>query len=134
MRAGSRSMGMMPRHAMIPVKDGLSGPKSAWRIREWTPSAPMSAWPRASGPSSSRSLTPLPSCVNPAALRSGGEGGGLLPPHRIRQYGEQIRSIHGEIGIAVALDRDRAEIEQLPALAAVPEPNLLAGGLASQRL
>ena len=57
----------------------------------------------------------------------------LLAPYRIRQYGEQIGPIHGEVGIPVALDRDGAEIEQLPGLAGTPEPDFLAGRLAGKQ-
>ena len=58
----------------------------------------------------------------------------LLAPYRIRQYTEEIGPIHGEVGIPVALDRDGAEIEQLPGLAGAPEPDFLAGRLAGKRL
>src|SRR5438309_7325473 len=54
-------------------------------------------------------------------------------PYRIRQYAEQIGPLHGEVGIPVALDRDGAEIEQLPGLAGAPEPDFLAGRLAGKR-
>ena len=59
---------------------------------------------------------------------------GLFTPHRARQHVEQARPVHGEIGKAVALDRYRPEIEQLPGLAGVPQADFLALGLAGERL
>ena len=69
-----------------------------------------------------------------AALCTQVDGVGLFAPYRSRQHAEEIGPIHGEVGIPVALDRDRAEIEQLPGLAAAPEPDFLAGRLAGERL
>ena len=50
-----------------------------------------------------------------------------LAPDRVEQHGVQIAAVEHHVGKAVALDRDRAEIEQLPGLAGAPEPDLLAG-------
>src|SRR5688572_20994624 len=40
----------------------------------------------------------------------------------------QVGTVDHEIGGAIALTRNRAEIEKLPGLARAPEPDLLAGG------
>src|SRR6267378_1052697 len=69
-----------------------------------------------------------------AALCTQVDGVGLFPLHRARQHAEEIGPIHGEVRIPVALDRDGTEIEQLPGLAAAPEPHFLAGRLAGERL
>src|SRR5882762_7961708 len=61
------------------------------------------------------------------------DGVRLFPPYGLGQHAEEIRPIHGEVGIPVALDRDGAEIEQLPGLAGAPEPDFLAGRLAGKR-
>src|SRR4051794_13723480 len=50
--------------------------------------------------------------------------------HRVDQHAMQVRAVDHEIGRTVARDRFRAEVEQLPGFARVPEPDLLAGGLA----
>jgi hypothetical protein len=42
----------------------------------------------------------------------------------------QVGAVHHEVGRAVARDRLGAEVEQLPGLAGVPQPDLLAGRLA----
>ncbi len=55
---------------------------------------------------------------------------GLDRAHRIDQHLVQVGAMDHEIGRAVARDRLGAEIEQLPGLARVPEPDLLAGRLA----
>src|SRR2546430_2608371 len=67
-------------------------------------------------------------------------GAALPPPPRLSperpatpQHPEEIGPIHGEVGIPVALDRDGAEIEQLPGLAGTPEPDFLAGRLAGKQ-
>src|SRR5205814_9414326 len=69
-----------------------------------------------------------------AALCTQVVGVGLFAPYRSRQHSEEIWPVHGEVGIPVALDRDGAKIEQLPGLAAAPEPDFLAGRLAGERL
>ena len=51
----------------------------------------------------------------------------LLAADRIEQHGMQIAAVKHHVGKSVALDRDRAEIEQLPGLAGAPEPDFLAG-------
>src|SRR6266850_4862316 len=61
------------------------------------------------------------------------DGVRLFPPYGLGQHAEEIRPIHGEVGIPVALDRDGAEIEQLPGLAGAPEPDFLAGRLAGKQ-
>ncbi len=58
----------------------------------------------------------------------------LLAPHGARQHVEQIRAVDGEIGKAVALDRDRPEVEELPRLAGIPQADFLALRLARERL
>ena len=50
-----------------------------------------------------------------------------LAPDRVEQHGMQVAAVEHHVGKAVALDRDRAEIEQLPGLAGAPEPDFLAG-------
>ena len=54
--------------------------------------------------------------------------------HRIDQHTEQIRAVHREIGVAVMLDRDRAQIKQLPGLTRIPQADFLAGGFAGEAL
>ena len=50
------------------------------------------------------------------------------------EHVEQVRTIDGEVGKTVALDGDRAEIEELPGLAGIPQPDFLALRLAGKRL
>ena len=52
---------------------------------------------------------------------------GPLAADRVEQHRVQVAAVKHHVGKAVALDRDRAEIEQLPGLAGAPEPDLLAG-------
>ena len=46
---------------------------------------------------------------------------------RVEQYGMQVAAVKHHVGKAVALDRDRAEVEQLPGLPGAPQPDFLAG-------
>jgi hypothetical protein len=62
------------------------------------------------------------------------DGVQLFPAHRSGEHGEQIRTVHGEVRIAVALQRGLAQIERLPGLARVPEADFLRGGFARKRL
>src|SRR5262249_14398995 len=50
-----------------------------------------------------------------------------LKPDRLEQRHVQVAAMEHHIGKAVALDRHRAEVEQLPGLTGAPEPDLLAG-------
>src|SRR5438128_7878412 len=61
------------------------------------------------------------------------DGVGLLAAHCAREDLEQIGPVDGEIGKAVALDRCRAEIEELPGLAGIPQPDFLALRFARER-
>src|SRR5262249_40060570 len=53
---------------------------------------------------------------------------GLCPLERPRDHAVQVAAMDGDVREAVALDRLHAEIEQLPALPAIPQPDGLAGG------
>src|SRR3990170_8967008 len=55
-------------------------------------------------------------------------------PHGCYEYVEQVRTVDRKVRIAVALDRDLAQVEELPGLAGVPHADFLAGGLAGKRL
>src|SRR4030095_12284818 len=68
------------------------------------------------------------------ALRTEVDRRAFLAVHRALQHAQKIRTIHGQIRVAVALDRDLAEVEELPGLARVPDADLLAFGLAGKRL
>jgi hypothetical protein len=59
---------------------------------------------------------------------------GLEAAHGAGEHVKEVRAVDREIGIAVALDRDGSEVEELPGLARVPQADLLAGRLAGQRL
>ena len=59
---------------------------------------------------------------------------GLQGPHGIDQYLVQIGPVHGEVGVAIHLPRDRAQIKQGPGLPRVPQTNPLAQGLAGHLL
>src|ERR1043166_9571860 len=52
---------------------------------------------------------------------------GFRALERLPQPAVQVAAMKGDVREAVALDRFDAEIEQLPALPAVPEPDRLAG-------
>ena len=52
----------------------------------------------------------------------------------LRQDGEEVGTEDGEVRGAVALDRYRTEVEELPGLARLPVADLLALRLARQRL
>src|SRR5262244_2988805 len=120
MCAGSSLIGTMPRQAMNPVNSARSAPNSTWRMRECTPSAPTRASPRTVAPPSSSSVTLSSSCTN--------------APQRARQHFEQVRAVDGEVRRAVALDRYRSEVEELPGLAGLPMADFLALRLAGQDL
>src|SRR5205823_1823480 len=53
---------------------------------------------------------------------------------RADDHVEQIRAVDGEVRRAIALDGDRAEVEQLPGLAGLPMADFLALRLARQGL
>ena len=55
---------------------------------------------------------------------------GLERAHRVDQRVVQVGAMDHEIGRAVARDRFGAEVEQLPGLAGIPQPDFLAGRLA----
>lgn len=50
------------------------------------------------------------------------------------EHVQQVWTVDGEVRIAIALDRDLAEVEELPGLARVPQADFLARGLAGKRL
>src|ERR1051325_3387632 len=52
---------------------------------------------------------------------------GFRALERLPQHAVQVAAMKGDVREAVALDRLHAEIEQLPALPAVPQPDRLAG-------
>src|ERR1700722_2450480 len=54
-------------------------------------------------------------------------GAGLCLQHRLRNHTMQVAAMDGDVGESIALDRFQAEIEQLPALPGVPQPDRLAG-------
>src|SRR5678815_5814097 len=70
----------------------------------------------------------------PDALCAEPDRVGLLAPHRALEHAEEVRAIHREIRIAVALDRDLAQVVKFPTLTAVPDADFLAFGLARERL
>ncbi len=125
MCAGSFSTGTSPRHAMQPVKTGLSSPTRILRMRECTPSAPISASPVRRSPLARCSVTCLPVSSKPYATRAEPDRVRRKRPHRIDQHLMQIRAMDHEIGRAVARDRLGSEVEQLPGLAGVPEADFL---------
>src|SRR6185503_3693580 len=59
---------------------------------------------------------------------------GFEPPHGGGEHAEEIRPVNREIRVAVALDRDLAEVEELPGLPAIPEADFLARRFAGKRL
>ncbi len=59
---------------------------------------------------------------------------GLLRPHRVGEHLQKVRAVDRDIGKAVALDRLGAEVEQLPGLAGVPQPDFLARRVAGEAL
>src|SRR4051812_11589155 len=58
----------------------------------------------------------------------------LLAPHSTREHVEEIGAVNREIRKAVALDGYRAQIEELPRLAGIPEADFLALRLARKGL
>ena len=125
--AGTRSRGTSPRQATMPVNSGRSAPndrKAHARLH-------------AVGTDDKRRVTVSP--------RSNSIGDGILvlrdagafaievdrirplAPDGVEQRGMQVAAVEHHVGESVALDRHRAEIEQLPGLAGAPEPDLLAG-------
>src|SRR6185503_5899217 len=68
------------------------------------------------------------------AARAEVDGIGLERPDRARQDLQEIGPVDREVRKAVALDRLRAEVEQLPRLARAPQADLLALRLARERL
>ena len=63
----------------------------------------------------------------PNAFAAQVNGAGFCLQHRLRDHAVQIAAMDGDVGKAVALDRFQAEVEQLPALPGVPQPDRLAG-------
>ena len=78
-------------------------------------------------PVSKRSSTWSAVCESPTHLRFEMNGAGLCLQHRLRDHAMQIAAMDGDVGKAVALDRFQAEVEQLPALPGIPQPDRLAG-------
>src|SRR5262245_36835463 len=60
--------------------------------------------------------------------------GTLLAPHRALEHAEEVGAVYREIRVAVALDRNLAQVVELPALARVPDADLLTFGLAGKRV
>ena len=63
----------------------------------------------------------------PDAFAAQVNGIGLCLQHRLRDHAMQIAAMDSDVGKAVTLDRFQAEVEQLPALPGVPQPDRLAG-------
>src|SRR3954463_1335113 len=69
-----------------------------------------------------------------AAARTELDRIGLGAAYCARQHVEEIGAVDREVRGAIALDRDRAKIEELPGLAGLPVADLLALRLAGERL
>ena len=92
------------------------------------PSAPIASAPRAVLPSANVTVTPSSFCVR---LREAPAEPDRVRPLAADGVGErrlQIAAMHEDVRRAVALLRDRAEVEGRPGLAGVPQPRRLAGG------
>ena len=127
MPAGTRSRGTRPRQATMPVNSGRSAPNTAKRTRDCTPSAPIASGAVTGSPRSNSMVTQSVVLRDADALAIEMDRVRPLAADRVEQHGVQIAAVEHHVGKAVALDRDRAEIEQLPGLAGAPEPDLLAG-------
>ena len=112
----------------MPVNSGRSAPNTASRTRDCTPSAPITSGAlRRARRSRIAFRRHRLSCLDAGALAVEMDRVGLLAPDRVEQRRVQVAAVEHHVGKAVALDRHRAEIEQLPGLAGAPEPDLLAG-------
>src|SRR5436190_18092655 len=69
-----------------------------------------------------------------AAARTEADRIGLGAAYCARQHVEEVGPVNREVRGAIALDRYRAKIEELPRLAGLPVADLLALRLAGQRL
>ncbi len=79
------------------------------------------------GPSSKRNSTHSSVCASRMHLWPRCIASGFLPHQRLRDHAMQIAAMHGDVRRAVARHRFQTEIEQLPALPGVPQPDRLAG-------
>ena len=121
-------IGTRPRHATQPVncgasfRTGLRAPSNECR-RHRSRARPLAlcAAPRTES-RRSRSV-----CVSPTHLWPSLHRVRLDAPDRLGKSRMQVAAVHQDVGRAVALDRDRPEIERLPALAGAPEAGFLAG-------
>ena len=111
----------------MPVNSGRSAPNSASRTRDCTPSAPIASGARAGSPLSNAIVDAVGVLRDAGALAVEMDRVRLLAPDRVEQHGVQVAAVEHHVGKAVALDRHRAEVEQLPGLAGAPEPDFLAG-------
>ena len=90
---------MTPRHATRPRNSGRSAPNSAWRMVECTPSAPISASPRAVLPSAKRSVTPPASCSTPVTVAEM-DRVALVRQHCLGEHAVQVGAVEHQIGKA----------------------------------
>ncbi len=99
-------------------------------MRECTPSAPISASPCDPGAVLAQHGDAVRVLLEAGDARIQSDGIRRSSLDGIQQDAMQVGPVDHEIGRAIALARDRAEIEQLPGFAGAPEPDFLAGRLA----
>ena len=125
--AGTRSIGMTPRQAMMPQNSGFAAPNRFSRTTECTPSAPTTSFAVHRRAGLETQFDVIGGLRKPDAFAVEMNGAGLCLQQRLRDHAMQIAAMDGDVGKAVALDRFQAEVEQLPALPGIPQPDRLAG-------
>ncbi len=111
----------------MPQNCGFAAPNRVSRTTECTPSAPTTSFAVDWRAGFEAQLDVVRGLRKPDAFAAQMNGAGLCLQQRLRDDAMQIAAMDGDVGKAVALDRFQAEIEQLPALPGIPQPDRLAG-------
>ena len=119
---------------MKPVKVARAPPNSDSRMRECTPSAPISTSPCTRSPSSSSSDHAVGVLFEVDAARADTHRIGRAFGQRLNQHLMKIAAMHQPVGRAVACDGIGAEVLNAPGLAGVEQPHLLGGRHRGDRL
>ena len=123
----SASIGTTPRQAMMPQNCGFAAPNRLARTTECTPSAPTTSLAVTGAAASKFEFDVVRRLRQADALAAEVNGAGLFAQQRLRNHLVQVAAMDGDVRKAVALDRFHTEIEQLPALPGIPQPDRLAG-------
>ena len=123
-RAGSRSIGTTPRQAMKPVNVARAPPNNCSRIRECTPSAPISTSPDAFAVFKQQRHA-IRVLFEADAARADTHRIGRAFGQRLHQHRMKIAAMHQPVWRAVTCDGIGAEVLNAPGLAGVEQAHFL---------